>query len=51
MRGGREGASVSAIAHEFELDRNTVRGCLRQDAWLPYRREKSAATVLDAYRA
>ncbi|WP_407279186.1 IS21 family transposase [Aromatoleum evansii] len=47
----REGASVSAIAGEFDLDRKTVRGCLRQDAWRPYLREKSAATVLDAHRA
>ncbi|NMG30374.1 IS21 family transposase [Aromatoleum evansii] len=46
-----EGVSVSAIAREFDLDRKTVRGCLRQHAWRPYRREKSAETVLDAHRA
>ena len=45
------GASVSAIAREFDLDRKTVRGCLKQADWRPYRREKSAASVLDTHRA
>jgi len=43
--------SVSAIAREFDLDRKTVRGCLRQAEWTPYRRQISVATVLDAHRA
>ena len=45
------GTSVSALAREFDLDRKTVRACLRQSAWVPYRREKQVATVLDAHRS
>ena len=45
------GASVSAIARELELDRKTVRSCLAQSAWQPYRREPPAPTMLDAHRA
>ena len=43
------GQSVSAIARELELDRKTVRTCLRQPAWRPYRRAE-AAGQLDAHR-
>lgn len=45
------GASVSAIARDRELDRKTVRSCLAQPAWQPYRREPAAPTMLDAHRA
>ena len=45
------GVSVSAIAREFDLDRKTVRGCLRQTEWKPYRRQARAATMLDEHRA
>lgn len=44
------GASVSALAREFDLDRKTVRNCLRQATWAPYRRKKGVATMLDAHR-
>lgn len=45
------GKTVSAIAREFDVDRKTVRSCLRQATWTPYRRETGIATVLDAHRA
>jgi transposase len=43
------GESISAIARALELDRKTVRSCLRQAAWQPYRRAE-AASLLDAHR-
>jgi transposase len=43
------GRGVSAIARELDLDRKTVRSCLRQPAWKPYSREV-AASQLDAHR-
>ena len=45
------GKTVSAIAREFDVDRKTVRSCLRRATWTPYRRETGIATVLDAHRA
>lgn len=45
------GASISAIAREFGLDRKTVRSCLDEPAWRPYRRSVAAASLLDAHRA
>ncbi len=45
------GVSVSALAREFDLDRKTVRSCLRQSEWAPYRRQAGTATVLDEHRA
>lgn len=45
------GMSVSAIAREFDLDRKTVRSCLRQAEWKPYRRQAAVTTVLDEHRA
>jgi len=47
----KAGVSVSALAREFDLDRKTVRGCLRQSEWMPYRRQAGGATVLDEHRA
>jgi DNA replication protein DnaC/transposase len=43
------GQNISAISRELELDRKTVRSCLRQASWQPYRRAE-AASVLDAHR-
>ena len=45
------GQSVSAIARELDLDRKTVRGCLREPSWTPYRREAVGPTLLDEHRA
>jgi transposase len=44
------GHSVSAIARELDLDRKTVRNCLQQQAWAPYRREDSVPSLLDEHR-
>lgn len=41
-----DGESISAIARRMQLDRKTVRRCLRDDAWRRYRRERPAATLL-----
>ena len=38
--------TVSRIAREFDLDRKTVRACLRQTAWKPYSREPRTDTLL-----
>lgn len=46
-----QGMSVSAIAREFDLDRKTVRSCLRRSEWAPYRRRVSAETMLAEHRA
>ena len=46
-----QGTSVSAIAREFDLDRKTVRSCLRRSEWAPYRRRVSAETMLAEHRA
>lgn len=43
------GQSVSGIARELELDRKTVRSCLQQASWQPYRRAE-AGGLLDAHR-
>lgn len=45
------GQSISAIAREMNLDRKTVRSCALQQAWAPYQREVTGATLLDAHRA
>lgn len=44
------GHSVSAIARQLELDRKTVRSCLQQASWQPYRREPPGS-LLDTHRA
>ena len=48
---GAAGQSVSGIARDLDLDRKTVRNCLRESAWSPYRREAAAPTLLDEHRA
>ena len=45
------GQIISAIARDMGLDRKTVRSCARQQALVPYQREVTAATLLDAHRA
>jgi transposase len=44
------GQSVSGIARELDLDRKTVRSCLREASWTPYRREAAVPTLLDEHR-
>src|SRR4029077_14224690 len=44
------GQSVSGIARELDLDRKTVRSCLREPSWAPYRREAAVPTLLDEHR-
>ncbi len=46
-----EGLSVSALARRFEVDRKTVRCCLRQATWRPYRRLLRTDTLLAAHAA
>jgi transposase len=41
-----ERVSVSEIARRLDLDRKTVRRCLRQSAWRPYERLPKAETLL-----
>jgi len=43
------GQSISAISRELELDRKTVRSCLQQASWQPYRRAE-VGSVLDPHR-
>lgn len=44
-----QGQNISAIARELDLDRKTVRSCLQQAAWQPYRRAE-AGSQMDAHR-
>ena len=44
-----EGQAVSQIARATGLDRKTVRRCLRQSQWTPYRRTPMAETLLSAH--
>ncbi|MFN7426374.1 MAG: IS21 family transposase [bacterium] len=43
------GQDISAIARELDLDRKSVRRCLNQASWQPYRRAKTVS-LLDAHR-
>ena len=43
------GASIRAIARELDLDRKTVRQCLRQTEWKPYQRATRSETLLTAH--
>lgn len=44
-----ERRSVSAIARRLDLDRKTVRRCLRQEDWQPYQRPAKDDTLLAAH--
>jgi len=44
-----EGASIRAIARALDLDRKTVRRCLRQTQWKPYRRAPRVDTLLSTH--
>ena len=44
-----EHQGVSQIARALDLDRKTVRRCLRQSSWRPYRREAPADTLLSVH--
>ena len=41
--------TVSQIARGFDLDRKTVRRCLRQSQWQPYSRAAKSDTLLAAH--
>ena len=41
-----EGLSIRALARRFELDRKTVRRCLKEDDWRPYQRAVRTDTLL-----
>ena len=46
-----ERATVSEIARRLELDRKTVRRCVAQSAWQPYRRPARTDTLLAEHAA
>ena len=45
------GASIRAIARELDVDRKTVRRCLRQKQWKPYQRTVRVDTLLASHAA
>lgn len=45
-----EGLSVSEISRRLEVDRKTVRRCLRDDEWHPYTRRSCRRSILDPHR-
>jgi transposase len=45
----QEGVAVAKLARQFELDRKTVRRCLRQEQWLGYERPSRTDTLLAAH--
>lgn len=42
----QEGQSISEIARSLDLDRKTVRRCIRDTVWRPYQRRAKADTLL-----
>jgi transposase len=42
----QEGLAIAEIARLLDLDRKTVRRCLRQESWQPYQRTARAETLL-----
>lgn len=44
-----DGMKVAQIARALALDRKTIRRCLRQSAWQPYRRAPAGATLLSGH--
>ena len=52
IKGLKEGGkSISEIARTLEMDRKTVRRCLRQGEWKPYRRAVRSDTLLSEHAA
>jgi hypothetical protein len=45
----QERVPIAELARRFELDRKTVRRCLRDPAWRPYQRPAPAETVLTTH--
>jgi transposase len=45
----QERVPIAELARRFELDRKTVRRCLRETAWRPYQRPASAETLLTTH--
>lgn len=45
-----EGRSISSIARLLDLDRKTVRRCVRERSWQPYQRQPVAATLMTPHR-
>jgi transposase len=45
----QERVPLAELARRFELDRKTVRRCLRETAWRPYQRPASADTPLTTH--
>ena len=48
-RRASSGDSIRAIAGALDLDRKTVRRCLRQTAWTPYERAARSDTLLTTH--
>ena len=48
-RRASSGASIRALASALDLDRKTVRRCLRQTAWTPYERAARLDTLLTTH--
>jgi len=46
-----EGLSTSALARRFQVDRKTVRHCLSQEGWRPYRRPERTDTLMVEHKA
>jgi transposase len=46
-----EGMSISQIARTTELDRKTVRRCVRRAQWRAYQRQAAAATLMSPHAA
>lgn len=44
-----EGLSITGIARQLDVDRKTVRRCLRQEAWQAYQRPPRTDTLLAAH--
>lgn len=44
------GGTISAIARELDIDRKTVRSCLGQERWQPYRRKAVLSKLLEPHR-
>src|SRR5438552_16953021 len=45
------GVTIAEIARRFDLDRKTVRRCVRREAWRPYVRAARTDTLLAAHAA